>query len=66
MPDQAALQAWINSKQKKRWDAATTEKKAEVWKINWENTPLYIYNDIIKAEAMALFLFYIEILGLNY
>ena len=65
MPDQAALRAWIDSEWKKRWDAAAAGKKATVWKTDWGDTPLYIYDDMTKAEATALFLLHTEALGLN-
>ena len=65
MPDQAALRAWIDSEWKKRSDAVTAGKKATVWKTEWRDIPLYLYNNMMKAEATALFLLRTEVLGLN-
>ena len=36
-----------------------------MWKTLWGKPIVLLYKDLIKAEAIALFLLYIEIIGLN-
>ena len=36
-----------------------------VWKIEWGEKTLHLYDNMMKAEATALFLLQIKVLGLN-
>ena len=65
MPDKVALRVWLDDEWRKRWNTAAKEQRATVWKTEWGEIPLCLYDNMTKAEATALFLMRTEIIGLN-
>ena len=48
-----------------QWQAKARGKKATTWRTPWDTHTLPLYEGLSKAEATALFLMRVEVIGLN-
>ena len=48
-----------------RWESAVGNRRVAVWKTPWKQDPRLLYVGLSKADATALFLIRIEVIGLN-
>ena len=56
---------WADLEWRRRWQEKAKNRTQTTWKTPWGKPTVLLYKDLIKAEAIALFLLYIEVIGLN-
>ena len=56
---------WADLEWRRRWQEKAKNRIENMWKTPWGKPIVPLYKDLIKAEAIALFLLYIEVIGLN-
>jgi hypothetical protein len=56
---------WADLTWKQRWEKTAQGKRASTWHTPWGTPTIPLYKGLNKAEATALFLLRVEVLGLN-
>jgi hypothetical protein len=59
------ISMWADLTWKQRWEKAAQGKRASTWHTPWGMPTIPLYEGLNKAEATALFLLRVEVLGLN-
>ena len=65
IPTKSAVRKWADREWHKEWQSRAQNQMASIWKGEWGEDRLKLYDEVPKHVATALFLLRSEVIGLN-